>query len=74
LIAEVVSGWRPAPRFQTIKAGRRKLSGKKSSKTLTLAGELPIHISDSGAGRACGYRHVTQNAAFFYRWFPRRGV
>jgi hypothetical protein len=50
LIAEVVSGWAAGKRFQTIKAGRRKLSGKKSSKTLAFAGELPIHISGSGAG------------------------
>jgi hypothetical protein len=74
LIAEVVSGWAAGKRFQTIKAGRRKLSGKKSSKTLAFAEDLPIHISGSGLKDACGFRHVTQNAAFFYRSFPRRGV
>jgi hypothetical protein len=30
--------------LRTIKAGRRKLSRKKSGKTLMSPGELPVHI------------------------------
>ena len=37
--------------FRTIKAGRRKLSRKKSGKTLPRPGELLVHISGTAVVR-----------------------
>jgi hypothetical protein len=51
--------------FRTIKAGRRKLSRKKSGKTLTRSGELPIHISDSAIRNRAGLGMSLKTRHFF---------
>jgi hypothetical protein len=55
-------GWH---RLGAIKAGRRKLSRKKTGKTLLLSGKVPVHIPVSGRRGVRRSRHVAQTSAFF---------
>jgi hypothetical protein len=55
-------GWhRPA----AIKAGRRKLSRKKTGKELLLSGKVPVHVPVSSRPGVRRSRHVAQTSAVF---------